>query len=261
MAVIEELSSEEDELELEDNPGERAAAAGNEEELLLEENEAQCSDEWSDGSEEWEIPILGSDDEEEPLPNHEVLEVRLSKRGNERLGLVLDDANVVVALREGTPAAASGQILTGDVVIAVQGFATSKEQRVGTLLRELPDAATYAFTLRRKRDGPAEVPDLERVWGAAAAVSEPVAAHGPLMTPEEHEAHQQKELEQRQLLRERIASLPEADETRMALEEQLQPRNLTETKYMASKVEPSPAAKQQMQGMWFRQVRAALCAS
>ena len=64
----------------------------------------------------------------------QTVEVRLLRKGNERLGLVLDSSNVVVALRDATPAAMSGEIFVGDVVLAVQGHLCSPERRVASYL-------------------------------------------------------------------------------------------------------------------------------
>ena len=273
MVEIEEL----DELELEDNPGEEEPLSlevnpgedDDEDDMLeLEANPGEQQSTWTgDGvlfeanvaangdaedsdyeEEEWEIPFAL---EGPAAPNTEtVIDVRLSRKGDERLGLVLDAANVIVALREGTPAAASGELFVGDTVLAVQGVACTAEKRVALLLRELPDAATYVFTVRRALDLTAS--DL---GGMAGFVSEPVAEHGPLLTPEEAAEQAQRELEMRQKMREEVDKLPEGDELKEQLSKELAPRNLTESKYMSSKTELEPGAKRTMQGMWYRQAR------
>ena len=211
MVEIEEIDDD-DGLELEENPGEC--------ELELEENLGQCvledddgclledngkgqeatggglpvletnalasdlDDDDDDDDDEWEIPYAS---EGQPaLPTSQTLDIRLMRQGSERLGLVLDANNEVVALREDTPAARSGEVFTGDVVLAVQGVACSPERRVAQLLRTLPDAATYVFTVRRALDA-----SMVNTFAA------PLAEHGPLLTPEENAAQQQKELEMR----------------------------------------------------------------
>ena len=166
---------------------------------VLEGNEAGDAGEMNDDSDDelWEIPF--SADAEE-VPVDETVEVRLFRRGDERLGLVLDAGNIIVALREGTPASASGELFVGDQILAVQGVACSEKRRVAQLLRELPDAPVYAFTVRRALD-------LDH-----AATHSDVVDHGPLMTPEEKLEHEQRELEHRQMLRERIDAMDAPDE-------------------------------------------------
>ena len=163
------------ELELEDNPGEIASADDVAVFPELEDNEAVpsgeeegCAIEQGEEEEEWEIPFAleGADATEVS----QTIEVRLARKGDERLGLVLDAMNVIVALRDSTAAAASGELFVGDTVLAVQGVECTADRRVALLLRELPDAATYVFTVRRALD--ATAPDL------GGAISEPVAEHG-----------------------------------------------------------------------------------
>ena len=259
MVVIEEICcelednpGEGDELALEDNPGEGDdVPSGADDGLQLEDNlpssAAAAADFFEDGEEVWEIPYAESD--REALLQDEVLEVRLFRKGEERLGLVLDATNVVVALREGTPAAQSAQIFVGDTVLAVQGVACSAERRVAQLLRELPDAAVYAFTVRRALS-------LESRMGAIASE---VVDHGPLLTPEEQERQLEREVENRHKMREEIAKSDDVSaEEKAALQQHLAPRNLHESKYMSANSEPSPAAKKQMEAMWHRQARSHL---
>ena len=231
MAIIEELELEEnpgEDLLLEENPGEGDSATGGEWNPTLEDNQPGPHGNGDDDEdeEEWEIPFAM--DAGAPTETAEIVDVRIARKGNERLGLVLDEANVIVALREDTQAAASGNLFIGDTVLAVQGVACSLEKRVAQLLRELPDAATYAFTVRRALD--VSPPDV-----SSMRLSEQVADHGPLLTPEEQAQYSQRELETRQKMREQLEQLPEGDEARQALSKELAPRNLTE-----SKCAPSP---------------------
>ena len=228
MAIIEELELEEnpgeEELLLEENPGEGDSATGSGEwNPTLEENQPgpQGDGDDEEDEEEWEIPFAM--DSGAPTETAEIVDVRIARKGNERLGLVLDETNVIVALREDTPAAASGDLFVGDTVLAVQGVTCSLEKRVAQLLRELPDAATYVFTVRRALD--ASPPDV-----SSMRLSDQVADHGPLLTPEEQAQYSQRELEQRQKMREQLEQLPEGDETRQALSKEFAPRNLAESK-------------------------------
>ena len=254
-------------LELEDNPGEGAVDDGSTSHadgLRLEDNEHVATgdddddddDGFADGEEVWEISFSTSVREKPPVD--EIVEVRLFRKGDERLGLVLDATNVVVALREGTPAAQSGEIFVSDTVLAVQGVACSAERRVAQLLRELPDAAVYAFTIRRSL-----APKTACVGGALASDA---AAHGPLPTPEEAEALRDRELEARQRLREELAASGPLSklgnsvsaEERAAVEVELCPRDLRESRYASARAEMSPATKQQLQQMWLLQARSNL---
>ena len=255
MVQIEEM----DELELEENPGEDIELEENPGEdfetgdddaglghLCLEDNEQLGPNgdaEDSDDEEEWEIPFAKSEEEQ---PDETIVDVRIIRKGNERLGLVLDETNVIVALREGTPAAHSGDLFVGDEILAVQGIACSLEKRVAQLLRELPDVPTYVFTVKRALDATAR--DI-------SAIADPMAEHGVLMTPEEQEAAQQKELEMRQTLREQVEQLPESHPDKAQLKKELAPRNLTESKYMSGKSDVSEGAMRTMQDMWKRQAR------
>ena len=54
-----------------------------------------------------------------------------------------------------------------------------------------------------------------------SAISEPVAEHGPLLTPEEAAEQAQRELEMRQKMREEVDKLPEGDELRSQTESSL----------------------------------------
>ena len=253
-------------LELEDNPGEGAVDDGSTSHadgLRLEDNEHVATgddndddDGFADGEEVWEIPFSTSVREKPPVD--EIVEVRLFRKGDVRLGLVLDANNMVVALREGTPAALSGDIFVNDTVLAVQGVACSAERRVAQLLRELPDAAVYAFTIRRTL-----APNTTRRGGELAS---DVSAHGPLPTPEEAEALRDRELEARQRLREELAASGPLSilgnsvsaEERAAVEEELCPRDLRESRYASARVEMSPATKQQLEQMWHLQARSNL---
>lgn len=251
------------ELELEDNPDE--AASG----VVLQEqpDEATGDPEEEEEEDEWEIPFAY--EVHRPVDALSV-DVKLFRKDGERLGLVLDEQNVVVALRDGTPAERSGEIFVGDKVLAVQGVACTDDKRVAVLLRELPDAAVYTFTLKRALSA-----------GAGDGISTDVVDHGPLLSPEEIEAFQQREMEARRKLRD---ALPEEERG------QVEPRNLTEskyappprlprsllrlrspslltpppypdpnpTRYFAKDSQPSPAALQQMKDMWYRQARGEL---
>ena len=257
MVVIEELDEEgrtlEDsgeleegvgELELEDNPGEEATGFADGPTLEANHLAPGCFEEEDDDDDEWEIPF--AEDGRAALPEVEMLDIRLTRRGDERLGLVLDESNVLVALREGTPAASSGELLIGDTVVAVQGVACSAERRVAQLLRELPDAASFVFTVRRALDA------------TRMGSSQPVAEHGPLLTPEEAETHAQRQLEQRHAMRKEVEQLPNDHEGKEAMRAHLQPQNLAESKYISSMEKPSAAAEMQMKDMWQRQARAEL---
>ena len=99
-----------------------------------------------------------SNGEAHALRDDVLIDVRLERTGNERFGLVLasprealpaSSANVVVALREGTPAALSGEIFVGDQILAVQGVACGADKRAAVLLRELPNVPACTFTIRR----------------------------------------------------------------------------------------------------------------
>lgn len=273
MVVIEDMmdmcvhAPNEGGLELEDNPGEGAVDDGSTSHadgLRLEDNEHVATgdddddddDGFADGEEVWEISFSTSVREKPPVD--EIVEVRLFRKGDERLGLVLDATNVVVALREGTPAAQSGEIFVSDTVLAVQGVACSAERRVAQLLRELPDAAVYAFTIRRSL-----APKTACDGGALASDA---AAHGPLPTPEEAEALRDRELEARQRLREELAASGPLSilgnsvsaEERAAVEVELCPRDLRESRYASARAEMSPATKQQLQQMWLLQARSNL---
>ena len=207
------------------------------------------------GHGQWEIPYSAV---EEKPPDDTVVEVRLMRKGNERLGLVLDASNVVVALRPETPASLSCEIFTGDQILAVQGIECTAEKRVAQLLRELPDAAVYAFTVKRAL-GHGHAGGGSVGGGPGGSLSTEVAEHGPLLTPEEAKEYEQRELERRQQLRDYIASSSEigADE-KQALQQQLAPRNLTESKYASAKTEMSKEATDQMKAMWYRQARSDL---
>ena len=273
MVVIEDMmdmcvhAPNEGGLELEDNPGEGAVDDGSTSHadgLRLEDNEHVATgdddddddDGFADGEEVWEISFSTSVREKPPVD--EIVEVRLFRKGDERLGLVLDATNVVVALREGTPAAQSGEIFVSDTVLAVQGVACSAERRVAQLLRELPDAAVYAFTIRRSL--------APKTACAGGALASDAAAHGPLPTPEEAEALRDRELEARQRLREELAASGPLSklgnsvsaEERAAVEVELCPRDLRESRYASARAEMSPATKQQLQQMWLLQARSNL---
>ena len=280
MAIIEEIDDDDDAgCALEENPGEDGSCAleDNPGECALEDNPGECAleenpddgcalednpeeatggealpkleinplltdaDDEDDDDDEWEIPF--ANEEEAALPTSQTLDVRLTRQGEERLGLVLDAANVIVALREGTPAERSAELFVGDTVLAVQGVACSSERRVAQLLRELPDAAVYVFTVRRALDA------------TRGELSESVVDHGPLLTPEEVEKQKQKELELRQKMREEVDALPADHEDKAALQKQLAPQNLTESKYASGRTKLSPAAEKQMKEMWYRQAR------
>lgn len=189
MVVIEEIavdginledSPEEDEddiaCELEDNVVTATAAPTGDapDHPVLEENEGEDVDE-DDGDDEWEIPFA---EKEEGPETHAVFEVRLHREGNERLGLVLDEQNCVVMLREGTPAARSGEIEIGDQIMELQGVQVTPQRRVAVLLRELPDAAVYSLKIKRELSGKEMTEHLE---------------HGPLMTKEELEQFQERQ--------------------------------------------------------------------
>lgn len=134
----------------------------------------------SDGDrEELEIPFLAT--EVAPLEELEK-EVRLHREGDEQLGLVLDASNVVVMLREDTPASRSGQFEVGDHVVAVQGVEVNKERRVAMVLRELADAAVVVIRLRRAIRRKRYSDHLD---------------HGPLMTADEILAAQTREADLR----------------------------------------------------------------
>ena len=263
LELEENPGEDEDELELEDNPGESddddgCALEENEEEEAtgdelpaLETNVAQAPDldDDSDSDDEvWEIPFATEDDAHE-VPGCQQIDIRLTRQNGERLGLVLDANNDIVALREGTPAARSGELLVGDSVIAVQGVACSLGKRVAQLLRELPDAATYIFTVRRA---------LDATRGSQGELAKDVIEHGPLMTPEEATAQQEEEIKARAKLRKEVEALPNTDPRKAALQEQLAPQNLAESKYMSAQHEPSAAQKKQMNDMWYRQARGGL---
>ena len=79
----------------------------------------------------------------------EVVEVRLNRNGHEKLGLVLDDGNSVVMLREGTPAALCGQIEIGDEITEIEGAAVTQERSVTMLLQELPVTLEYMLKIKR----------------------------------------------------------------------------------------------------------------
>lgn len=227
-------------LELEDNPGERPGGALRIGTLVLESNAAfgADGDDEDDDEDQWEIPFAMELPE---APNlDEIVDVRLLRKADERLGLVLDASNVIVALRDDTPAARSGGLFVGDTVLAVQGVACTAERRVAQLLRELPDAPTYVFTVKRALDAS----------HSARALSEPVTEHGPLMTPEEAEAQRQREYEARMKIRDEVDALPDSHEAKAALKQQLAPQNLSETKYISSQKEADPAAKKMMNDLW-----------
>lgn len=241
-----EDDDDDDLLELEENPGEEPETDISM--LVLEDNQPGPDGDAEDEYEqEWEIPFA-TEGPSAPI-TETIFDVRIPRKGDERLGLVLDASNVIVALREGTPAAASGEIFVGDTVLAVQGVACSTEKRVALLLRELPDAATYVFTVRRT---------LDLTASGAHGVSESVMEHGPLLTPEEMAEQQQREMELRQKMREEISKLPDDNEAKEQLSAELAPRNLAESRYMSSKTEMEPGTKRTLQGMWYRQARQAL---
>ena len=81
----------------------------------------------------------------------EVVEVKLNRKGHEKLGLVLDDGNSVVMLREGTPAALCGQIKIGDEITEIEGAVVSQERSVTTLLQELPVTPLYMLKIKRPK--------------------------------------------------------------------------------------------------------------
>ena len=284
MVVIEELDDDDDCCALEENPGENDDGDG-ESECVLEDEDGECVLEDEDGGceleleeengsaatghdgmprlepnsasgdaedddddeEEWEIPFAAAG--AAVMPDTQTLDVRLMRVGDERLGLVLDASNVIVALREGTPAARSTELHVGDTVLAVQGVACSPERRVAQLLRELPDTAAYVFTVRRSLDASRN----------GSALHADVVDHGPLATPEEARIQGKKELEARQKLRQEVDALPadnKADlEQKQQLQKSLAPQNLTESKYLSSQQKMSPAAEKQMKDMWYRQAR------
>ena len=139
---------------------------------VLEDNDGSDDDDDDDDDDEWEIPYA---EKEEGPETDTFLEVRLHREGNQRLGLVLDEQNCVVMLRENTPAAICGEIEVGDEIVELQGVMVSRERRVATLLRELPDAAVYVLKIKRPLSEREMKDHLE---------------HGPLMTQEEIEQFQ-----------------------------------------------------------------------
>ncbi len=230
--ALEENPLEESWLEIEENPGDEPCHVGDDGGPTLEHEDAADSSS-DDDDDWWEIPFLSKVVEKGPVTDEEV-EVRLPVRAGERLGLVLDEHNVVVALRPGTPAAHSGEVMSGDMVLTVQGVACSRERRVAQLLRELPSAAVYVLTLRRKLDGAGYTDHLE---------------HGPLLTPEETPEYERRELEARQRLREQV---PAEQHEQLGLN----PRNLAESKFMTPAVEEiDPIRRKHLQEMWYRSAR------
>ena len=261
MAFLEELSDDEGGCCLEENPG--GGGGASDEDCLLEDNpgdpsslsldgptlEAQPdptgdADDSGSSDEEWEIPFSASG-EAAPATAQEI-EVRLPLKAGERLGLVLDAGNVVVALRPDTVAARSNEILVGDRVLAVQGEPCSAERRVAQLLRDLPQAAVYVLTLERALEA-----ELHTAWHTRH-----IMEHGPLPTPEEEREQAARSLEERAQLREQ---LPEEYHKEMGLE----PQNLAESKFVSGRpgggVEDlDPIKRKAMQDMWYRQARGKL---
>jgi hypothetical protein len=84
--------------------------------------------------------------------------------------------------------------------------------------------------------------------------------------PEEAEALRDRELEARQRLREELAASGPVSklgnsvsaEERAAVEVELCPRDLRESRYASARAEMSPATKQQLQQMWLLQARSNL---
>ena len=100
---------------LEDNP---VGCEEADDACVLEENGPACSESEagegfssSDSDDEREIPFSAVALEELEA---EELEVKLARRGDEPMGLVLDPDNGVVAVRPGTPAASCREILAGE---------------------------------------------------------------------------------------------------------------------------------------------------
>jgi hypothetical protein len=108
MAFLEEIEAEETD----------ATETGKDSGPILEINEGRSGTNGADDDDddEWEIPFAES--ESTPIES-EVLEIRLHKEGDERLGLVLDELNFVVMLRELSPAARSGELEVGDEILEV----------------------------------------------------------------------------------------------------------------------------------------------
>lgn len=151
---------------------------------LLQEN--VMTDGSEDESDEWEIPFA---EREATVESSVVVEVRLSRRGDEPLGLVLDEDSCVVMLRENTPASLCGEIMLGDQITAVQGVAVTRARRVATLLHELPESAVCVLQIKRELQPPEVREHLE---------------HGPLMTRDERDEFEERQEDIKHQLRQAI---------------------------------------------------------
>ncbi|KAL1520670.1 hypothetical protein AB1Y20_022240 [Prymnesium parvum] len=195
----------------------------------LEEN-VGASDTDDDGEVQWEIPFAEREDAPE---TDEVLEVRLRREGNERLGLVLDEENSVVLLREGTPASRCGEIEVGDQILEVQGVEVTRERRVATLLRDLPEAAVYVLKIRRELRATERTDHLE---------------HGPLMTAEELAQFEERQEDLKHELRKQGHDIP--------------CHNYAETRAMQKRgggeESLEPAVRSRLWAMWKMQARSKL---
>ena len=163
---------------LEDNP---VGCEEADDACVLEENgpaysESEAGEGYSssDSDDEREIPFSAVALEELEA---EELEVKLARRGDEPMGLVLDPDNGVVAVRPGTPAASCREILAGepreegeggaegegrlaeapdgadlgDELVAINGHACTASGGAAELLRTLPQPRRGLYTLRLRR--------------------------------------------------------------------------------------------------------------
>ncbi len=122
---------------LEDNP--EVGPVDDDDGVLLEAN-----DEGADTDEdEVEVPYMPG----RPPDETHVIDVARPIGG--ALGLVLDETNTVVALREGSPAERCARFVLGDVVVGVNGVPVGADLRVGALLRSLPPSPTCSVEVRR----------------------------------------------------------------------------------------------------------------
>lgn len=239
--VIEELHAE-PHLELEPNVADTELYGSSLEEntggdagpkFELEANEAECSDDSDEGEIFWEIPFA----EEVTSPaDYEILDVRLWPEAGERLGLVLDEDNTVVMLREHSPAERCGGLLPGDRVLALQGAPCSRERRVAQLLRELPDAAVYVLTIHRA---------LGEATRAGTRTRAEIAEHGPLMTQSELLEAKEREADLKHELRKQGVDVPLSTVDEAA----------AESKRAGGVDGLDPATRRQLNAMWERQAR------